>query len=146
MRDAAIAGGTAGDNSTCIVGTTNTGCYDSCAALGKCGRCNWNTCYDDGAFVEAVVDDLDRAFGVDRSRLFVFGESNGGMAVHYLIASRLPGGLFLGAAPVFGLPLLGYAAGSPEMELLRRADSAKRTSIARPRCPRASPRRPCRSP
>ena len=116
-----------GDNSTCIVGTQNVGCYESCAARGLCGRCNWNTCHDDGRFVEAVIDELDAEFGVDRSRLFAFGGSNGGMAVHHLVAARLPG-LFLGAAPVFGLPLMGYAAGGPGMPLLR-SPNASRTSI-----------------
>ena len=82
---------------------------------------------DDGRFVEAVIDELDAEFGVDRSRLFAFGGSNGGMAVHHLVAARLPG-LFLGAAPVFGLPLLGYAAGGPGMPLLR-SPNASRTSI-----------------
>ena len=67
-------------------------CVNRCAARGLCGRCNWNTCHDDGRFVEAVIDFLDNEFGVDRSRLFAFGGSNGGMAVHHLVAARLPRG------------------------------------------------------
>ena len=77
--------------------------------------------------MEAVIEALDDEYGVDRSRLFAFGGSNGGMAVHHLVAARLPG-LFLGAAPVFGLPLMGYAAGGPGMPLLR-SPNASRTSI-----------------
>lgn len=49
------------------------------------------------------------------------------MAVHHLITS-MPG-YFLGALPVFGLPLLGYATGGPGQPLLRNARLASRTSL-----------------
>ena len=41
--------GTAADDSTCLVNTTGASCHDSCVRLGRCGRCNWSTCYDECA-------------------------------------------------------------------------------------------------
>ena len=48
------------------------------------------------------------------------------MMTHHLV-SRLPG-VFLGAAPVFGLPLLGFAVGS-KYQLATEGRAARRTSI-----------------
>eukprot|EP00747_Dinoflagellata_sp_TGD_P217421 gnl/TRDRNA2_/TRDRNA2_89821_c0_seq1.p1 gnl/TRDRNA2_/TRDRNA2_89821_c0~~gnl/TRDRNA2_/TRDRNA2_89821_c0_seq1.p1 ORF type:complete len:388 (+),score=41.78 gnl/TRDRNA2_/TRDRNA2_89821_c0_seq1:48-1211(+) len=101
--------GTAGDNSTCIDGTSNSVCFPSCQALGKCGRCDWSTCYDDIAFVGKILDLLAEELCLDLGRMFVGGESNGGMFVHYLI-HQMPN-RFAAAVPLYGLPLLGYLAG-----------------------------------
>jgi poly(3-hydroxybutyrate) depolymerase len=118
--------GTAGDDSTCLPGTTATDCYDSCRALGRCGRCNWSTCHDDVAFVRSLVAAVERRFpGIERR--FVVGGSNGGMMIHWLLA-QWPGA-FDGAVPVFGTPLLGYLAGGKGAPLLRSAQASRRTAI-----------------
>ena len=90
------------------------------------GRCNWATCYDDAAFVGQVLHLLERDFCVDPARIFLVSESNGGMLVHYLI-STFPG-RFRAAAPVFGLPLLGYLVGD-NYQLLSQQAKAQSTSI-----------------
>merc|ERR1712138_251212 len=82
----------------------------SCRKLEQCGDCNWATCYDDLAFIRALIHNLEESLCLDPQRYFVVGESNGGMFVHYLI-QEWPG-QFLAAAPVFASPLLGYLVGS----------------------------------
>jgi len=51
--------GTAGDNSTCIPNTSGVQCMNSCAQTAQCGSCNWATCYDDGLFIERLVQQLE---------------------------------------------------------------------------------------
>jgi poly(3-hydroxybutyrate) depolymerase len=117
--------GTNDDNSTCLPGTTGTGCHDSCRTLNLCGRCAWSTCYDDRAFVEQLLAQVKSELRVDEARVFAVGESNGAMLIHYLAAS-LPG-TFAAAVPVFGSPLLGYLTG-PAYQLV--TDSrVRRTSV-----------------
>lgn len=119
--------GTQGDNATCYHDNgfpNGYGCYDSCTKAGvACGLCDWSTCYDDVAFVQAI---LDAATCVDRSHVFIYGESNGGMMVHHLITA-LPG-VFKAAVPVFALPLLGYMSGS-KYEMLRYPAEVAKTSL-----------------
>lgn len=121
--------GTQGDNATCFYDPKQSfpkgfGCYDSCAKSGAaCGLCDWSTCYDDVAFVQAI---LDAATCVDRSHLFIYGESNGGMMVHHLITA-MPG-VFSAAVPVFALPLLGYMAGT-KYEMLVQPEEVAKTSL-----------------
>ena len=67
--------GTAGDDSTCLPGTTNNSTHSSCARLGRDGRCNWSTCYDDLAFVRQLLKVLEDKFCLDRSRYAVFGRA-----------------------------------------------------------------------
>jgi len=50
----------------------------------------------------------------------------GGMLIHHLL-QELPG-RFLGAAPIYALPLLGYLVGS-SFQLVTQASKAKRTSL-----------------
>ena len=45
--------------------------------------------YDDVAFVRAVIDDAAAAFGIDRSRVYAVGFSNGGQMVNRL-AHEMP--------------------------------------------------------
>ena len=116
--------GTQDDDSTCLEETTSTQCLSSCAQLGRCrGRCNWSTCHDDLAFIDQLIKTLTV---VDADRIFMVGESNGAMFVHYLL-SEFPG-RFVAAAPVFGQPLLGYMVGS-QYQLLLQKSRAARTSI-----------------
>lgn len=59
-------------------------CFDSCDAIGMCGSCNWYTCIDDVAFVKAMIAELKDYFKIDETKIYVSGESNGGMFVYYL--------------------------------------------------------------
>ena len=118
--------GTNNDTSTCLAGTTGTGCHDSCAKRGWCGRCSWSPCYDDRAFVEQLLALLLDELHYDKSRVYAVGESNGAMLIHFL-AQTLPG-TFAAVSPVFGLPLIGYAVG-PTYNLIRQAQAVSRTSL-----------------
>mmetsp|Transcript_27386 Transcript_27386/g.80220 ORF Transcript_27386/g.80220 Transcript_27386/m.80220 type:complete len:335 (+) Transcript_27386:1-1005(+) len=100
---------TNGDNSTCLAGTTGTGCHASCRSLGLCGRCSWSSCYDDKLFVLEMIRVLQDEFCLARSRIVAAGESNGAMFLHEL-TDTYPH-LFRAVVPVFGLPLLGYSTG-----------------------------------
>jgi poly(3-hydroxybutyrate) depolymerase len=103
--------GSAADNSTCVPGGVgdNYGCYKSCRALKKCGRCNWSTCYNDVLFVKNMIDAVAREFCIDLDRVYVQGESNGAMMVQHLVRA-LPE-TFAGIATWFGTPMLGYILG-----------------------------------
>eukprot|EP00931_Biecheleriopsis_adriatica_P086440 TRINITY_DN61115_c0_g1_i1.p1 TRINITY_DN61115_c0_g1~~TRINITY_DN61115_c0_g1_i1.p1 ORF type:complete len:364 (+),score=54.02 TRINITY_DN61115_c0_g1_i1:32-1123(+) len=118
--------GAAGDSSTCLDNTAGVQCTVSCQKLQRCSRCNWATCYDDVAFIQALLAELERSFCLDSQSYFLVGESNGGMFVHYLI-QELPG-KFLAAAPVFASPLMGYLVGS-QYQLLSQKGLAGRTSM-----------------
>lgn len=118
--------GTAGDDSTCLPGTTNNSTHASCARLGKNGRCNWSTCFDDVAFVAKLISSLEASYCLDTSRYGVVGQSNGAMFIHHLITA-MPG-TFRAAAPCFGTPLLGYMDGA-EFQLLTRAAATQRTAM-----------------
>ena len=116
-------------NSTCLASTPKLygdGCHESCAKLDMCSNCCWSTCYDDVAFVQALLASLEAELCLDTTRYFAWGESNGAMMVHYL-SQRLPG-TFAGVVPYYGLPLLGQLVG-PDYELVRNAVEAARTSL-----------------
>ena len=113
------------DNSTCIPGTAAV-CHTSCVTLGECGRCSWATCYDDVAFVEQLIASLETELCLDKTRYFATGQSNGAMFLHHLLARRPD--LFLGAAPAFGLPLLGYLLGDRQ-GLVRREQGVALPSL-----------------
>lgn len=118
--------GTAGDNSTCLPNTTGTQCKDSCSKLGRCGRCNWASCYDDVAYIQQMLAKLESLLCLNTGHYFVVGESNGAMFIHHLLA-ELPG-RFKAAAPAFGLPLLGYVVGG-DYQLLAQQEKARTTSL-----------------
>jgi poly(3-hydroxybutyrate) depolymerase len=67
-RDTGWNVGTAGDDSTCLPGTTGNSTHASCSALGLGGRCNWATCYDDVAFVQQLLRTLEARYCLDNSR------------------------------------------------------------------------------
>eukprot|EP00811_Abedinium_folium_P036618 NODE_9310_length_1433_cov_2.707504.p1 GENE.NODE_9310_length_1433_cov_2.707504~~NODE_9310_length_1433_cov_2.707504.p1 ORF type:complete len:395 (+),score=56.72 NODE_9310_length_1433_cov_2.707504:79-1185(+) len=103
--------GSAG-NSTCLpdgVGDQG-GCYNSCRKLGLCGRCNWNTCYDDVLFVKLILQTISSLYCVDLNRVYAHGESNGAMFVQHLVR-ELPG-TFAAVAPWFGTPLISFLNGN----------------------------------
>ena len=120
------AGGNANDDSTCVVGTTNSVCHQSCRELSSarpsCGRCNWAPCFDDVAYVRDVIERIAQERCIDVDRIYAIGESNGAMMVHQALP-QLPD-TFAAFVPVFGTPLLGYLAG-PHYELI-----TKRAALA----------------
>mmetsp|Transcript_3646 Transcript_3646/g.9281 ORF Transcript_3646/g.9281 Transcript_3646/m.9281 type:complete len:372 (-) Transcript_3646:110-1225(-) len=119
--------GTAGVNSTCSLnGTDGSGCYESCRALGRCGPCNWNTCYDDKLFVTVLFDKIANNLCIDLNRVYLLGESNGAMLVHYL-TQEMPGA-FAAVVPWYGHPLLGYVTGA-DAQLIRNATAFRETSM-----------------
>jgi len=120
--------GTAADNQTCIakqVGEDGA-CYDSCKKLGRCGSCNWSSCYNEKLFVQRVIEAVASVLCIDMTRLYVNGESNGGMLTHYLV-QEMPG-YFAAAVPWYGLPLLGYALGD-SYSLVRNVEKARQTAM-----------------
>eukprot|EP00438_Fugacium_kawagutii_P024188 Skav213510 [mRNA] locus=scaffold656:79335:80592:+ [translate_table: standard] len=118
--------GTAGDEQTCVSDEVTADCYASCFEQGKCGSCNWSGCYDERLFVYSMIQAISSVLCIDQSRVYVMGESNGGMLAHYLVQS-LPG-TFAAVAPWYGLPLLGYGLGA-EFELVRDTKSCRQTAM-----------------
>lgn len=118
--------GTAGDEQTCVNDEVTADCYASCWEQGKCGSCNWSGCYDERLFVYSIIQVISSVLCIDHSRVYVTGESNGGMLAHYLVQS-LPG-TFAAVAPWYGLPLLGYGLGA-EFELVRDTKNCRQTAM-----------------
>jgi polyhydroxybutyrate depolymerase len=59
-------------------------CYDSNV---NCTACDWTDGVDDVAFVDALLDALENEYCIDTSRVYVSGQSNGGMMTYQLGAS-----------------------------------------------------------
>lgn len=74
--------------------------------MNTCTGCSWSSCVDDVEFTKTLIETLESEFCMESSERFVTGESNGGMLTHWVV-DNLPG-YFLGAVPVYGLPLIGY--------------------------------------
>lgn len=119
--------GSAGDNATCVPAGVGTeyGCYKSCRALKKCGRCNWSTCYNDVLFIKTMIEAVAQEFCVDLDRIYAQGESNGAMLLQHLVRS-LPS-TFAGIAPWFGTPMLGYLLGD-HRQMIRERRPLQRTA------------------
>lgn len=130
--------GSAGDETTCVtrdqietgkfanVTESPYSCYRSCVKLNKCGRCNWSTCHDDIAFVKALIVQLSADYCIDLSRIYVGGESNGGMLTHYL-SQQVPD-TFAAFSPIYALPLFNYAVGK-DAQLFRNAFQLRESAI-----------------
>mmetsp|Transcript_146575 Transcript_146575/g.207886 ORF Transcript_146575/g.207886 Transcript_146575/m.207886 type:complete len:395 (-) Transcript_146575:177-1361(-) len=118
--------GTAGDDQTCVTDEVTADCYASCWEQSKCGNCNWSGCYDERLFIYSVIQLISSVLCIDESRVYVTGESNGGMLAHYLVQS-LPG-TFAAVVPWYGLPLLGYGLGA-EFELVRDRTDCRQTAM-----------------
>ncbi|CAE7211106.1 ppiA [Symbiodinium necroappetens] len=118
--------GTAGDDQTCVTDEVTADCYASCWEQSKCGSCNWSGCYDERLFIYSVIQLISSVLCIDESRVYVTGESNGGMLAHYLVQS-LPG-TFAAVVPWYGLPLLGYGLGA-EFELVRDRTDCRQTAM-----------------
>jgi len=75
----------------------------------ECGEprdCVWCTCYDDLAYVEKLLDELEDTLCIDLDRVYATGISNGGMFTHRLgcnMADR-----FAAIAPVAGTLAKGF--------------------------------------
>lgn len=60
----------------CTDEATQYTCPPSC---GECDRCDWATCNDDLGFFDKLLAELESEFEYDRDRVYMFGESNGGI-------------------------------------------------------------------
>mmetsp|Transcript_51135 Transcript_51135/g.95803 ORF Transcript_51135/g.95803 Transcript_51135/m.95803 type:complete len:403 (-) Transcript_51135:208-1416(-) len=118
--------GTGGDDQTCVTDEVTADCYASCFAQGECGSCNWSGCYDERLFVYSIIEAVSSVLCIDHTRVYLMGESNGGMLAHYLVQS-LPG-TFAAVVPWYGLPLLGYGLGA-EFELVRDRTDCRQTAM-----------------
>ncbi len=75
----------------------------------ECGvpsDCDWCTCHDDVAFIEALLDELEATLCIDGDRVFATGVSNGAMIVHRL-GCEMPD-RFAAIAPVAGTLARGF--------------------------------------
>ena len=81
--------------------------YDSCTH--ECTAktsCDWTSCYDDVAFVRAMVNYVKENYCVDDASVHMTGFSNGGMFLYYA-ASRL-NDLVASIGPMAGSPVMGF--------------------------------------
>lgn len=103
-------------------------CYDSCKdASGACPKwngdngdntwgsdfngeytCYWTTCLDSVAQIEAILNDIERDYCIDRSMVWVTGCSNGGMFVYELAKDARTSQRFAGYLPQVGSPHPGF--------------------------------------
>jgi polyhydroxybutyrate depolymerase len=83
-------------------------CYTSCQSrAGGCAdTCDYTTCVDDVAFIEALLDSLEASFCVNLDRVYVVGFSNGAMLT-YDLAAKLPM-RFSAAIAIAGSPHPGF--------------------------------------
>jgi polyhydroxybutyrate depolymerase len=76
----------------------------------ECGEptdCNWCTCYDDLAFVEQLLDELEDTLCIDLNRVYATGLGHGAMFAYRLgcdMADR-----YAAIAPVAGMPAKGFS-------------------------------------
>lgn len=115
-------------------------CYDSCKdASGNCPKwdgveasntwnsqevnydgdytCYWTTCLDSVAQIEALLDEIERDYCIDRSMIWVTGCSNGGMMVYELAKDRRTAGRFAGYVPQVGSPHPGFQQLNPALDI-----------------------------
>lgn len=75
---------------TCFKNTEIGRCYTSCKKLNyRCNACSWATCYDDGLFIQKLMESIQSDYCINLSRVYASGQSNGGMMLYYLIG-RFP--------------------------------------------------------
>lgn len=107
-------------------------CYDSC---GDCPKwdgangndntwnpsfngdytCYWTTCLDSVAQIEAVLNEVEKDYCVDRSMIWVTGCSNGGMFVYELAKDARTAERFAGYMPQVGSPHPGFQQANPTL-------------------------------
>lgn len=93
---------------------TETMCYDSCRALGRCGKCAWTTCYDDLLFMRTLVSKVKDELCINDSRVYLAGCSNGGMFTYYL--SQQMADVFKGFIIESAQPLVGQMHSPPALK------------------------------
>ncbi|MDH3768951.1 MAG: hypothetical protein OES99_10930, partial [Gammaproteobacteria bacterium] len=131
--------GPAQSPSTCvdIDGAQHNYCYDSCKDNnGECPKwdgangnsntfgasfdgdytCYWTTCLDSVAQIEALLNELESLYCIDRSMVWVSGCSNGGMFVYELAKDSRTSARFAGYLPQVGAPHPGFSQ-SPTAEV-----------------------------
>mmetsp|Transcript_31727 Transcript_31727/g.64559 ORF Transcript_31727/g.64559 Transcript_31727/m.64559 type:complete len:652 (-) Transcript_31727:1893-3848(-) len=89
-------------------------CYPSCEDQGKCNtRCGWTHCLDDdfGFFIDLVNQVAEKYVCVDRSRVYVYGYSMGGMFSWSLGQDPRTAPIIAGMGTVMGLPMHDYLVG-----------------------------------
>lgn len=89
-------------------------CYPSCERQGRCNnRCGWTHCLDDDVqmFVDLVDEVANNYVCIDRSRVYVFGYSMGGMFAWSLAQDSRSSPLIAGIGAAMGLPLHDHLVG-----------------------------------
>jgi polyhydroxybutyrate depolymerase len=99
---------------TCNDNHTQVACYVSCQSkLSSCdtknpnGPCDWTSCADDVAFIELLLDHLQKSLCFDLSRIYMTGFSNGAMWLFEAARARFAGRI-AAFAPVAGSPHYGF--------------------------------------
>ena len=74
---------------------------------GECGACAWPSCTDDVGFIDRLFEALEDEFQFDEQRVYMYGESNGGMMMFRLACER--SGRFAAVASLIAQMPAGYA-------------------------------------
>lgn len=99
---------------TCKTGYGPDYCYPSCQRQGRCNnRCGWTHCLmDDVQFFVDLVDEVTNKYVcLDRSRVYVYGYSMGGMFTWSLAQDPRSSPLIAGIGAAQGLPMHDYLLG-----------------------------------
>jgi dienelactone hydrolase len=75
--------------------------------------CYWTTRRDSVAQIEALLDEIERDYCIDRSMIWVTGCSNGGMFVYELAKDARTANRFAGFLPQVGAPHPGFTQFDP---------------------------------
>lgn len=109
-------GGTIGSSSSHRRCHDPKGSFANLCYSRSCGICNdtcwWTTCEDSVAQVARLLEELDSALCFDPRRVYVTGESNGGIFLYELAASYLATS-FAAYMPIVGSPHRDFAAHFP---------------------------------
>merc|ERR1740139_1893561 len=85
---------------TCFKDTLVGRCYTSCKKLDYlCTPCSYATCYDDGLFIQRLIESIKSDYCVNLSRVYAHGYSAGSQMIYYL-AGRFPN-MFNAVIPYF---------------------------------------------
>ena len=81
-------------------------CYDTCSQCDPRNSCDWSHCYDDVAFVRAMVDYVKENYCLDIGSIHMTGISAGGQ-FPYAVVSKL-NDLVASIAPNAADPMIGF--------------------------------------
>jgi polyhydroxybutyrate depolymerase len=95
----------------CIEDAQRYPCPPEC---GDCDRCAWPSCNNDIEFFDRLFEALEAEFAFDENRVYMFGESNGGMMMFRLACDRSK--RFAAVASLIAQMPAGYAC-SPSTDL-----------------------------